>query len=117
MPGTFAVDAREVGQVGVLTTEGYINNLGADKIVDVCSSLQEQGVDRFLINLEKSRLVNSIGISILIELIENVIGGDGRIGFCCATPTIEKTFKIMGLLQRAQEYGTEDDGLADLSDN
>ena len=40
---------------------------------------------------------------------------DGKIGFCCATPTIAKTFKIIGLLQRSDVYDTEVEGLAALN--
>ena len=112
---TFSVEAQQEGLVGVLRTDGYINNSGADRIVHVCSELQDQGVASFLLNLEKSRLINSIGIAILIEMIENVVEREGKVGFCSVTPTIEKTFKIMGLLKRSTVYGTEEEGLAALN--
>jgi hypothetical protein len=35
---------------------------------------------------------------------------DGRLAFCCLTPTIEKTFHIMGLAQYAGIY--VDEGVA-----
>jgi anti-anti-sigma regulatory factor len=31
----------------------------------------------------------------------------GKMGFCCLTPTIEKTFQIMGLAQYAPIYPDE----------
>ena len=36
------------------------------------------------------------GISSLIEIIEMMIEIEGRLTFCSLTPTIEKTFHIMG---------------------
>ena len=32
---------------------------------------------------------------------------DGEAAFCCATPTIAKTLRIMGLLKVAEIYNTE----------
>ncbi len=41
--------------------------------------------------------MNSIGISILIEIIEEILNKNGRLAFSNLTPTVAKTFKIMGL--------------------
>ena len=40
---------------------------------------------------------------------------DGKLAFCCLTPTIEKTFHIMGLAQYAGVYSDEDGAVAELS--
>ena len=114
MAEVLEVQARQEGDIGVVATDGYINNTGAEKIADVCTEMLDQGVKLYLLNLEKSRIINSIGISILIEVIEKVNAIDGRIAFCCVTPTIEKTFRIMGLLKRSSVFGSEEDGLAGL---
>ena len=50
-----------------------------------------------------TKIVNSIGISILIEIIEKMLEIDGKLAFCSLTPTIEKTFQIMGLAQYADD--------------
>lgn len=89
---------REDG-IGLLTIVGYINNTGGEKIADSCNEMIEEGIVRFVLDLEGCRIVNSVGISILIELIEKLKPLDGRLAFCQVTPTIAKTFRIMGLLQ------------------
>jgi anti-anti-sigma regulatory factor len=43
----------------------------------------------------------------LIEIIEKILEIDGRLAFCSLTPTIEKTFHIMGLAQYAGIYQDE----------
>ena len=65
----FQVTVKEAGDVVVLTTDGYLNNIGGEKISEVCDSHMESGKNTFLINLEKTSVVNSIGVSILIEII------------------------------------------------
>ena len=50
----------------------------------------EQGNRYFVINLVGSKVVNSIGISILIEIIEKILEVKGKLAFCGLTPTISK---------------------------
>ena len=73
--------------------------------------LLDEGFKVLLLNLAGTKIVNSIGISILIEIIEKMIEIDGKLGFCCLTPTIDKTFHIMGLAQYAAIYPTQEQAL------
>jgi anti-anti-sigma factor len=111
---TFQLSVEERGSYAVLRTEGYVNNLGGEKIGEAADALIEKGVKKLVLNFEKSNVVNSIGISILIEVIEKIVDVDGRICFCFLTKTIAKTFNIMGLTQYAEIYDTEDDAVASL---
>lgn len=100
------VDRRD--GLAVVYTEGYINNQGGEQIAKAAYELVDEGYRRVLLNLSGTKIVNSIGISILIEIIEKMIEIDGRLAFCCLTPTIEKTFHIMGLAQYAGIHPDED---------
>jgi anti-anti-sigma regulatory factor len=42
---------------------------------------------------------------------------DGKLGFCCLTPTIDKTFHIMGLAQYAPIFDTEERAVAELGEH
>jgi len=110
------VRLRQEGRIGLLETEGYINHIGAEKVTDACDSLIQEGVHYLVLNLAQSRIINSIGISILIEVIEKVKDLKGKVAFCCVTPTIAKTFRIMGLLKVAELYDTEEEALQALGD-
>ena len=104
------VDRRE--GVAILYTEGYINNQGGEEIARVAYELIDLGHKTLLLNLAGTKIVNSIGISILIEIIEKMIEIEGRLGFCSLTPTIAKTFQIMGLTQYANVFSDEPAALA-----
>ena len=97
-----SVDRRE--GLAVIYTEGYINNQGGEEIARVAYELIDKGARTLLLDLAGTKIVNSIGISILIEIIEKMIEINGRLAFCSLTPTIEKTFHIMGLAQYASIY-------------
>lgn len=99
------VDRRE--GLSVIATEGYINNEGGEEIARAAYQLLDDGQKVLLLDLAGTKIVNSIGISILIELIERILEIDGRLAFCNLTPTIEKTFHIMGLTQYADVFPDE----------
>lgn len=101
-----AVDRRSNG--AILYTKGYINNVGGEEIANRAYELMNGGVHILLLNLRETKIVNSIGISILIEIIEKMMEQGGQIAFCCLTPVIHKTFQIMGLANYAKIYESEE---------
>jgi anti-anti-sigma factor len=105
------VSSERRGDVVILWTDGYINNQGGEEIAREAYAHLEQGARGLVLNLEKTRIVNSIGISILIEVLEKVMDRKGALAFCCLTPTIDKTFRIMGLAQYAEIYPTQEEAL------
>jgi anti-anti-sigma factor len=96
----------------ILRTDGYINNPGGEKIARECYKLMDEGYKHFILSFEKSKVINSIGISILIEILEKVLELKGTLYFTGLTSTIAKTFKIMGLTEYAKIYETEDEAVA-----
>ena len=109
------VAAERRGDVAILSTDGYINNQGGEEIARQAYTQLESGARALVLNLEKTRIVNSIGISILIEVLEKVMDRKGKLAFCGLTPTIDKTFRIMGLAQYAAIYPTEADAVRGVS--
>ena len=107
-----AVDRRANG--AILYTKGYINNVGGEEIANRAYELMEQDVRTVLLNLRETKIVNSIGISILIEIIEKMMEKGGTIAFCCLTPVILKTFHIMGLANYAKIFESEEAAVGSL---
>jgi anti-anti-sigma factor len=93
----------------VIKTEGYINNAGGEKIVQEFE--KHSDINKLILNLENSKVVNSIGISHLIEVIEKLSQTDGKLVFTNLDPTIEKTFSIMGLFQFAEKADSVESAL------
>lgn len=108
-----SVDRRD--GVAVVYTDGYINNQGGEEIAKVAYELLDEGYKALLLNLAETKIVNSIGISILIEIIEKMLEVDGKLAFCNLTPTIDKTFHIMGLAQYTSIFKDEAAALEGLS--
>ena len=114
MSDTLEVKVERRDGYAIVSTDGYINNAGGEEIARQANSLLDSGVRRLLLDLGKTRIVNSIGISILIEVLERTLELGGRLAFCNLTPTIEKTFRIMGLARYATIHPTEAEAVSAL---
>ena len=95
----------------------YVTNLVEEsgRLILAGNAASNEVISQFLINLEKCSIVNSVGISFLIEVIEAVKEKGGQTVFCSVSATIAKTFRIMGLLQSASIFDNETVALQELS--
>ena len=111
----FSLTTRNEGNVVIIETSGYLNNVGGEQIAEVCYKEIDDGKTLFLLNLEQSKVVNSIGVSILIEIIEKLQDVEGRLGYYNLAPIVEKTFNIMGLTKYSSVYQSEEEALEGMS--
>tara|TARA_B100000700_G_scaffold289998_1_gene347758 strand:- start:177 stop:521 length:345 start_codon:yes stop_codon:yes gene_type:complete len=111
----FSLTTRNEGNVVIIETSGYLNNVGGEQIAEVCYKEIDDGKTLFLLNLEQSKVVNSIGVSILIEIIEKLQDVEGKLGYYNLAPIVEKTFNIMGLTKYSSVYQSEEEALEGMS--
>jgi len=100
MIADFSLTSELKGNKLIINTTGYINNAGGEKIVKEFN--KHNNVDKLILNLKESNVVNSIGISHLIEIIEILNDRNGKLIFTNLDPIVEKTFTIMGLFKYAE---------------
>ena len=111
METDFSLTSEVQGDVLIMHTSGYVNNEGGEKIAPEFSTHFENGIKKIVINLAKSKVVNSIGISFLLEVIEKLNDNDGKLIFTNLDAAIDKTLTIMGLFNYAGKEGTVDEAL------
>jgi anti-anti-sigma factor len=107
--------ADQIGTLAVLEVAGYINNEGGEVIAREARKLIDAGQRALLLDLRATRIINSIGISLLLEVLERTLEVNGTLAFCCLTPSIAKTFQIMGLAQYTRIFPDRAAALAELS--
>ena len=107
----FNIKVREEGDITILETSGYLNNFGGDRVASICKQSISEGKRKLLINMENTKMVNSIGVSILIEIIEDLQGVNGKIAYYTVAPIVEKTFNIMGITNYSKIYTSEEDAI------
>ncbi len=96
----------------IIKTSGYINNVAGEQISEEFAKHKDGGIKKVIMDLNESKVVNSIGISYLIEIIEKLNESNGKLYFMNLDPTIEKTFSIMGLFQFAEKTDSVEDALS-----
>ena len=99
----------------IITTFGYVNNVGGEAIAQEFSKHFDNGVKHIVINLAESKVVNSIGMSFLIEIIEQLQEVDGKLIFTNLDPAVEKMLKIMGLFNFAGNEKSVEEALTALA--
>jgi len=105
MEAEFKLKEELRDDVLVFHTAGYVNNQGGEQIAKAFDAHADEGIKKVVINLEQSKVINSIGISFLIEVIEKLNDNGGKLIFSNLEPAIDKTLTIMGLFSFA---GKED---------
>ncbi len=94
---SFAFTTRLAEGEAVVQTRGYLSRSAGEQLEAEIVRLLGTGVRRFVINLRDTDLINSVGISILIGVIERVRVVGGELAFAQLTPVNEEIFRIMGL--------------------
>ncbi len=100
----------------ILYTNNYLNALGAEKLEDECEALFKMGHEKILINFENTELINSIGISVLIGIIEKMKHFEGRLSFTNLNKTHTETFNMLGLNKYVPIFENEADALLNISE-
>ena len=110
----FIKSTKEANQIVIIETDGYLNNEGGEAISAICYDKMKSGQNKFLINMAGTKVVNSIGVSILIEIIEKLQEVDGKIGYYNLAPIVSKTFNIMGLTKYSTVFESEEAAVSGL---
>ena len=85
---SFIKNIKESNQIVIIETDGYLNKEGGEAIAAICFEKIKAGQVNFLINMATTKVVNSIGVSILIEIIEKLQEVDGKIGYYNLAPIV-----------------------------
>jgi anti-anti-sigma factor len=116
MEQPFSLNSEMRDNCLIITTVGYVNNVGGEAIAAEFNRRFEQGIRRVVVNLGQSKVVNSVGMSFLIEIIERLEEAGGKLVFTDLDPAVEKMLSIMGLFQYAGKEKTVADALVSLAD-
>ncbi|MCR4308512.1 MAG: STAS domain-containing protein [Deltaproteobacteria bacterium] len=108
---------REEGDTMVVCVGGYLNSLLGEEVEKVVRARLDEGGRRILLNFQGTRLVNSIGISFVIGVVEKVMEQEGRMAFCEVSRINRDLFRVTGLAKYVRSFETEKEALEFLSGN
>jgi anti-anti-sigma factor len=108
------VRSRLIGETAVVYASDYLNKLSGERIERECRRRLEAGARALVINFHDTELVNSIGISILLGVIEAAENAGAQLVFSDVSNQTIELFEMLGLTKHVALVKDEQEALATL---
>lgn len=95
----------------VVYAGGYVNKLDAHRLERECRLKLEEGCGTLVINFRDTEMVNSIGVSILLDVIDAAERAGARVIFSNVNNHNRQLFDMLGLTKHADVAETEEAAL------
>ena len=95
----------------IVYSDNYLNAIEGEKLEYECEELLEKGFRKVVIDFKSTEFVNSIGISILIGIMEKVKENNGTLLFSSLRKANRDAFNMLGLTKYVSIYETEEEAL------
>lgn len=114
-PNAPLVRSHCVGTTAVVYASDYLNKLTGEKIERECRRQLDCGCRALVIDFSDTKLVNSIGISILLGIIDVAEKSGARIVFSEVNNQTIQLFEMLGLTRHVGLAKDENEALLTLS--
>lgn len=106
------VRARCVGDTAIIYASDYLNKLSGERIERECRRQLDEGCRALVINFRDTELVNSIGVSILMGVIDAADQCSARLIFSDVNSHNGNLFEMLGLTRHVTIVADEAEALA-----
>lgn len=96
------VPVQSDGQTATVFAGDYLNKLTGEKIERECRRLLEAGASRVIVDFSETEIVNSVGISILLGVIDIAKSAGAEVSFSGVNETTGELFETLGLTQHVK---------------
>jgi anti-anti-sigma factor len=110
--GETPVQARCIGDTAIIYASDYLNKLSGERIERECKRQLESGCRALVINFRDTELVNSIGVSILMGVIDASEQSNARVVFSDVNGQTANLFELLGLTRHVSVAKDETEALA-----
>lgn len=104
-----------VGTTAVIYASDYLNKLTGERIERECKDRLNSGCRALVIDFSDTQLVNSIGISILMGIIDIAEKSDARVVFSEVNKQTLQLFEMLGLTRHVALAENEQEALTTLT--
>jgi len=88
-------------KTAVVYADDYLNKLTGEKIERECKLLLEEGCTELVVDLSRTEIVNSIGVSILLGVIDTASNAGARVVFSEVNESTVELFDMLGVTRHA----------------
>lgn len=110
-----SVRSHCVGSTAVIYASDYLNKLSGEKIERECKHQLDLGCRALVIDFGSTELVNSIGISILLGIIDIAEKNGAQVVFSDVNRQTVELFEMLGLTQHVVLARDEHEALSTLA--
>jgi len=114
---TSNVRSHCVGTTAVVYASDYLNKLTGERIERECKKQLDSGARALVIDFSDTELVNSIGISILLGIIDIAEKSGAMVVFSDVNNETVQLFEMLGLTRHVVLARNEQEALSSLSSN
>ena len=97
METTFDIPVQTSGETATVFANEYLNKLSGERIERECRRQLEAGCKTLVVNFAETEIVNSIGVSILLGVIDAAQGAGAKIVFSDVNNDTIELFEMLGL--------------------
>ena len=112
----FFAPSRCVGTTAVIYASDYLNKVSGERIERECKRQLDSGCQTLVIDFHGTELVNSIGISILLGVIDVAEKSGANVIFSDVNSQTEELFEMLGLTRHVVLAKDEQEALSSLSE-
>lgn len=110
------VRTRVEGRASVVYASDYLNKLSGERIERECRLQLEAGCRALVVNFRDTELVNSIGVSILMGVIDAAEDVGAQLIFSDMSAQTVELFEMLGLTRFVALAKNEEEALATLTE-
>jgi len=114
---TAPVQARCIGDVAIVYTSDYLNKLSGERVERECKRQLEAGCRALVLNFRDTELVNSIGVSILMGVIDAAEKSSAQLIFSDLNNHNANLFEMLGVARHVSFAKDEGEALSQLITN
>jgi len=92
-----SVSVRAEGDKATVFAGDYLNKLTGEKIERECRRQLDAGCKELIVDFSKTEVVNSIGVSILLGVIDKASNAGARVVFSDVNEDTAELFEMLGL--------------------
>jgi anti-anti-sigma regulatory factor len=88
-------------KIAVVFAGDYLNKLTGEKIERECRQRLDEGCTELIVNFSRTEIVNSIGVSILLGVIDSAESSGARVVFSEVNRDTGELFDMLGVSKHA----------------
>jgi anti-anti-sigma factor len=94
---TIIIPAQTAGETATVFAGDYLNKLSGEKIERECKQRLDSGIKKLVVNFAETEIVNSIGVSILLGVIDAAQDAGAEVVFSDVKDETIELFEMLGL--------------------